>query len=401
MRSIAISGCVALVAIASVVAAGPAAVAKATAKAGSAKVSVAENPLSGVSCVSARYCVAVGQNSAADKGNGAPIAETWNGARWTRAALPQPTGSAGGSLEGIACLRVTDCAAAGWYFRPDFSQAPLAGFWNGARWTTATATVPAGSTGARLDAIACPGAKDCIATGSFYLASGNYGTLAEFWSGKRWTAVKPPMPAHSLGGGLDGIACTSATDCVAAGWYNLELGSSALPLIESWNGKKWTMTQAPAPTKTSPTILGGVSCPSAGFCMVAGGYTRADGASAALVESWNGRKWSDVLLPQHGTRGQMTSVACATAKSCVTAGQYGGGVSYPGTPSSDVWNGKAWRLAGVPAPAGTGMSTLTGVRCLTADDCVAVGSAGPNPFAPAYGFSAFWNGKSWKLVAIA
>jgi hypothetical protein len=76
-----------------------------------------------------------------------------------------------------------------------------------------------------------------------------------------------------------------------------------------------------------------------------------------------------------------------------------------GTPSSDVWNGKAWALKHVPVPpngGSTANSALQGTSCLSATDCVAVGELDlGNGEQQQYGFSGFWNGNGWRLAATA
>ena len=75
-------------------------------------------------------------------------------------------------------------------------------------------------------------------------------------------------------------------------------------------------------------------------------------------------------------------------------------------PSSDVWNGKSWSFKKVPVPPKGGGSTarsmLQGARCLSPTDCVAVGQLDLGSSEQyQYGFSGFWNGKSWKPAATA
>jgi len=69
----------------------------------------------------------------------------------------------------------------------------------------------------------------------------------------------------------------------------------------------------------------------------------------------------------------------------------------PATPP--FWNGKAWRVTGVPAPARGKASLFNAVRCLSGADCVAAGQEGPFNTIQGNGLTGFWNGKGWKLVA--
>jgi hypothetical protein len=66
---------------------------------------------------------------------------------------------------------------------------------------------------------------------------------------------------------------------------------------------------------------------------------------------------------------------------------------------ADRWNGKSWQLVSVPA-SGSHLGYLVEVRCLTATSCVALGSVS-SVSAAWRSESAFWNGKSWKVVLTA
>ena len=364
-----------------------------------------EHPLSGLSCVSAKYCVGVGTNLTADGGNGAPLTETWNGTRWAAATPPLPAGGTGGSLAGLSCLSAKSCVAVG-YSLTTAGIFALAEFWSGKRWAADTPPAPPGSLGANLDRISCTAAKSCVAVGSYETSDGNSSAFASWWNGTRWTAAEPPVPAATIGADLDGVSCTSAKHCIAVGFYGLEMGESALPIVESWNGAKWAMAKPPAPTGTTPTLLAGLSCRSASSCVAVGTYSRANSTSLGLAESWNGKHWADFTVPVTGHYGGMNGVSCSTPKDCLAVGEHSAApFAMQGLPAADAWNGKSWKLVPVPTPAGgggsSGASALTGVDCLSATDCVAVGTTGPSADAALRGFSAFWNGKAWRLVTTA
>ena len=62
------------------------------AQAGEAAPPPAARELLGVSCVTARNCLAVGIDRDALKGAGGPLAETWNGTAWRTAGVRLPRG---------------------------------------------------------------------------------------------------------------------------------------------------------------------------------------------------------------------------------------------------------------------------------------------------------------------
>jgi hypothetical protein len=130
--------------------------------------------LTGLSCVSATACEAVGS-----------FVEGWSGGTWTI----QPTPS-GGGLNGVSCTSVTACTAVG--------SGPLAIRWHGGIWRLQTTPIPSGAVGGSLSGVSCPSASACIAVGE-----GDYpglgGTIplpmGELWSGTAWTSQTTPSPS--------------------------------------------------------------------------------------------------------------------------------------------------------------------------------------------------------------
>src|SRR5204863_6550919 len=67
------------------------------------------------------------------------------------------------------------------------------------------------------------------------------------------------------------------------------------PLIEHWNGNKWSIVAAP--DKGSTTELYDVTVISPSNVWAVGYYTAAGGHNRTLIEHWNGNKWSIVASP--------------------------------------------------------------------------------------------------------
>jgi hypothetical protein len=378
--------------------------------AGTAPVSP-EHPLLAVSCVSTTYCVAVGDDEAADSGVGGPLAETWNGSGWAAAGLKLPAGALGGVLFGVSCKSRKSCVAVGDYFLKNdiFPESgntgTLAESWNGKTWTVAQPPVPAGATSAALSGVSCATSAGCVAAGEYTQANGTTVALAESWNGRAWATVPVKLPAGSAGGALFGVSCASAKSCVAVGSYG-NPDFDVVALGESWNGKTWTAAKPSAPAGAIAAALQGVSCLSPTACVAIGWYTNAAGYSLGLGESWNGKKWTEVPLPNPGGYGGLFGVSCVSSKYCLAVGVLFAGAGSQGTPSSYVWNGKSWSFKKVPVPPKGGVSTATsmlqGAKCLSATECVAVGQLDlGNDEQYQYGFSGFWNGKTWKPAVTA
>ena len=231
-----------------------------------------EHPLFAVSCVSSKYCVAVGYDEIGDNGSRGPLAETWNGRGWAAAGVKLPAGASGGALFGVSCDSQKSCFAVGDYLQPGGTSPPndntdaLVESWNGKTWTAARPPVPAGTTTATLSGVSCVTSADCIATGVYTKANGTSAGLAERWNGHAWANVPVKLPAGSMGGALFGVSCASSKSCLAVGSYGNAEGD-IVALAESWNGKTWTASRPSAPAGATTAALQGVSCVSPAACV--------------------------------------------------------------------------------------------------------------------------------------
>ncbi len=159
--------------------------------------------LHGVSCTSATACIAVGEN-----GDGTTLAEVWDGSTWT----VQPTPGAG-LMESVSCTTSTACTAVG-YSGGSSSATSFAEHWDGTAWTAQT--TPTGSS-TELQGVSCTSATACQAVGQRSGASDGYThTVAERWDGTSWLLEPTPRPIGKFAD-LQGVSCTSATQCTAVG----------------------------------------------------------------------------------------------------------------------------------------------------------------------------------------
>ncbi len=366
---------------------------------------VSEELLS-VSCPAAKYCLAVGVNHDGFGGAGGPLAEIWNGATWHAVAVRLPAGATGGDLSGVDCLSARDCVAVGFYDKSSADQFALADTWNGTKWTPATAPAP-GGTDTALSAVSCVSASRCVAVGSYTPKPGttifSAEPLAEIWNGRTWTQARPPTPL-GLYSALDAVSCPAASTCFATGVY--EPGEQSGWLIESWNGRTWTLMASTSAVGFDE--LTGVSCTSRDSCAAVGSTGGGGGSpESSLTEFWNGKSWSARAVPwPAGTSYPMLlGVSCPAANRCVAVGTidpdpFLDNGTNTGRAAAVTWNGKAWTATSVPAPAAGEASVFSHVTCLTATDCAAVGQVGPTETTNGTGLSGFWNGKSWRLVTV-
>jgi len=195
--------------------------------------------LTAVSCSAPSACTAVG-DFAGRSGSGA-LAERWNGSAWRiqpAAGRVIPSGSA---LSGVSCPTARSCIAVGGA-QGGASGVTLAEIWNGATWRLLPSPNPSNTVASTLDSVSCRSAGRCMAVGFDRLAPGGYATLIERWNGTSWRILM--SPGHFRIAELYGVSCPAARTCVAAGGFARRSGGRA-PLVEEWNGKGWRIRPVP------------------------------------------------------------------------------------------------------------------------------------------------------------
>src|SRR5262249_20886291 len=123
-----------------------------------------------------------------------------------------------------------------------------------------------------LNGVSCPSPDRCVAVGLQRNRPGIYGPFAETWDGDRWSVVKIAGPARSPDAELLDVACSDADRCVAVGFW--AAGTRFLPLIEMWDGRRWTIVPFDGPPDFSSSTLNSVSCPARRSCHAVGAYAR-------------------------------------------------------------------------------------------------------------------------------
>jgi hypothetical protein len=350
---------------------------------------VTSNLLAGVSCVARSACLAVGSYNPqrGQSGSSGTLAERWNGRKWHIQATPNPTPDS--LLSGVSCTSARNCVAVGRSFArkhriPRFKT--LAERWNGRKWHIQVTRNPRPDRVSELQAVSCSSRRSCLAVGfRERLQNGTVPgadlTLAERWNGRRWILTHPRNAPHTEDGSLTGVSCTSARSCEAVGGGVTmpapgQLGP--LTLAERWNGRKWVLQHVPVPAGSNRPVLAAVSCTSARACTAVGSYGPAGGgASVPLVERWNGTTWAIQPFPAvtGGTVVSITGVSCTSASACAAVGTVvtsGNGRA----PVAAAWDGTTWAIQPVPAPsgpAGQGGSLLA-LSCTSAAACTAAGS---------------------------
>ena len=231
------------------------------------------NFLNGVSCVSPSFCVAAGEYY-----NGTvyqSLLLTWNGSTWSldSAASLSTSVSQTNNLSSVSCVSASFCVAVGQYYNGTVNQNQLL-TWNGSTWSldSAASLSTSSSQSNFLVGVSCVTPSFCVAAG--YFVGSAHQNLVLTWNGSTWSldAGASLSTSSSQNNQLSGVSCASTSFCVAAGEdYN---GTVYHNLLLTWNGGTWSLDAAASLSTSSSqsNLLRGASCASTTFCVAAGMY---------------------------------------------------------------------------------------------------------------------------------
>lgn len=246
----------------------------------------------------------------------------------------------------------------------------------------ADASTTDGFPSSELEGVTCRAEGACVAVGTYAAEVPKVGYipflgLIETSSDGSWRPMKAPMPAGAdqyEGDPLYSVACSPDT-CVAVGYFDNSIGQEGL--IEMRSNGTWTPTEAPLPAGATGGDLTSVSCSSAVSCVAVGLYSGSSGGPEALIETLSGTTWtaSTAALPANATSSQavLDSVSCASAGFCVAVGSYS---TSDNEPLVETLTGTTWTPTTVTLPGDAvtpEVARLSGVNCPTAGSCVALG----------------------------
>ncbi|HEY8082619.1 MAG TPA: S8 family serine peptidase [Solirubrobacterales bacterium] len=328
---------------------------------------------------------------------------------WTAQALipeePHPeTGSFSNAVRSVSCVSKTDCMAVGNYLNTvEQSDSQR---WDGEEWTPEPMAVPSeGRVMVVLD-VSCVEGDWCVAVGAYSaksIAEQEGLPLLEYWDGSKWSAETLPLPVgegtpHKALGSilLNSVSCASPDSCMAVGATTTGGGKpDDLPLAYSWDGDEWSLETVPLPTKSdSRNEFMGVDCTSASFCMAVGLHTEPTQVANSFAEVWDGDEWTLVqdALPEEEWN-YLEGVSCISPSDCTVLIGHNPEM---GNPHIERWDGSGWEDEWLPKAAGATVSDIVAVDCTAPDVCVAVGqsSVGSGGIVPA---AYYWNGEDWSI----
>jgi hypothetical protein len=364
-----------------------------------------------VSCVSSTFCMAVGTRGHRMNGvdnSSKTLIERWNGTKWLVVASPNGPAGTSTALNDVSCTGPAFCIAVG------ITGAPASGLngladattltmkWNGSKWSTLVGAIPTNVQYAFLNGVSCANPTSCVAVGQEYTPDGRGPTLMERWNGKTWSMLNAPTPPGNNPVVLSSVSCPTTRSCYAAG--ALHFGSAGQPaeLLLHWNGTSFSF--AYPGTNTEVGSLGGISCFTPANCTAVGSSGTvypSYGPIETVVEHWNGTKWSRLTSPNPDPeQDYLSGISCFSTTQCTAVGHVIPGPGY-GT-LAERGNGPAWSQVTSANAAPPAESALAGVSCRSATYCIAVGHTALQGGTVAEHFNTLaerWNGKKWTIVA--
>jgi hypothetical protein len=263
--------------------------------------------LTGVSCTTTRYCVAIGvaagDTSAFGTAGSLNIIEMWNGAKWTLAhSAAASTATTQLSLSGVSCATAAFCVLAG--ATDSFNATSLvstlyAASWNGKKLTTLKpATVSGGAGYLEPAGVSCATTSNCAVTGAVIgditSSTPSVAAFTEIWNGKDWQLAKLAWPKGIKDSFTLGVSCYAAHDCEAVGVDGASTANNAPggAAAAAFTGTAGALQGVPAPSKGDSTAFGGVGCLPSGRCVAIGETGKTTAKSPALMTGvWNGKAW--------------------------------------------------------------------------------------------------------------
>lgn len=271
-------------------------------------------------------------------------------------------------------------------------------------WRLQSVQQPAGSSSSGLTTVSCTSPTVCIAVGSFERKGQDF-MLVERWNGTRWAMQRAPNPAGARGSDLSGVSCATSRACTAVGSYYYKISGRVFPLITRWNGRRWSVQQAPRPAQTNDTYLTDVACSSAATCTAVGSYTwtiteqgEQVEMQSVVAEGWNGRRWSIQATPVRDGTG-FRAISCSSASACLAVGDKGDDCEL----LAERWNGVRWSILSGPSCSlfysdyPSNEMHLNGVSCASASSCIATGYYTVEDFGRVSA-AVRWNGRRWSAA---
>ncbi len=169
---------------------------------------------------------------------------TNSGDAWTTTTLPEPTGDTSFlSVDSVSCISARWCVAVG---TPNgFGENAVIETYSGGTWTAQEAPLPSGAD-ANLQDVSCTSETSCVIVGTGS-PSANTGiqSFVETLSGTSWVPSYLPPVSGATYGQLESVSCPASGSCTAVGSWFPEVGGEGDPLLATSSGGTWTQAAVP------------------------------------------------------------------------------------------------------------------------------------------------------------
>jgi hypothetical protein len=292
----------------------------------------ANQELDDVTATSARNAWVIGQKLAE-----VPFTFHWNGAAWSRVAIPHP---AANGIAGITATSPSNAWAAGLRCTPGCAaESTLILHWNGTAWSRLPSLAPRPGHIATLSDVSASSAGNAWAVGSTCsIATSKCLPLTLHWNGKSWTQVAIPVSGASR---LNDVTATSVSNAWAVG-DKCGTTCTASSLILHWNGTTWSRVATPNPGANGTFF--GVSATAPGDAWAAGTVcaTTTRCPLQTFIVHWNGTAWTRVMSPNSGSQSALNAIAAVSASDAWAVGANCSNTANKCNPIILRWNGKTW-----------------------------------------------------------
>ena len=244
-----------------------------------------------------------------------------------------------------------------------------------------------------LSAVTALSRNDIWVVGGFYVPARDPHALLEHWNGSQWCIRRDPYPITGTGSvNLRAVAAASTNDVWAVGAAGDGLGPA---LIEHWNGTRWSVV--PSPTIGVNSFLEGVTALSANDAWAVGNYSTSGSGVWTLIEHWNGTRWSVIPSPHPELGSDLYGVTAISANDVWAVGEFTNGTQVQTLTLH--WNGSRWSIIKSPNP-GKSRNSLSSVAVLSASDIWAVGGFSNSTQGQIVdeSLTLHWNGSRWSVV---
>ena len=253
--------------------------------------------LTGVSGTSASDIWSVGMEFV-NSSHSFPIIEHYNGTAWSLVSSAQPTQV--GDLSAVAALTPANVWAVGNGHTPAGVNAPVVQHYDGTGWTEVPTPV---TTPGLLTSVTAVSASNIWAVGSQPVPTGiGRSGLAMHYNGTSWTVSPLPAPKVPVNGEweLSAVSAGSAGDVWATGFVSNADGLVEHAIVEHFNGTRWSLTRAPDlgpnyPINTFNTVL--ALSPSNVWAIGQSATGNQTKPVVPLVEHFNGTRWTVQAAP--------------------------------------------------------------------------------------------------------